>query len=105
MATCPRCTVEHEARTRWCPSCERDFDAYARDYATDIVWSALSGMLVVMGIGLGVPLLGVSTLVALGGVFAGFGTIVGVFRYVRHRRRRAFLRGAVLPRAYLPGKT
>jgi hypothetical protein len=105
MARCPRCSDEHDARTRWCPSCERDFDTYSRLYATDIVWASLAGMLVVMGIGIGVPLLGASTLVALGGAFAGFGTILGMFRFVRRRRRRAYLRGAALPRAYLPGKT
>ena len=105
MSPCRRCAAETESRTQWCADCERDFDTFSRRYATDIIWSSLAGMVVVSSIALGLPLLGTSTLVAVSGVFAGFGTIVGLFRYVRHRRRRAFLLGAAIPRAYLPDKT
>jgi len=105
MSPCRRCAVETESRTGWCPECESAFDTFSRRYATDIIWSALAGTVVVSTVALGAPLLGLSTLVGVTGVFAGFGTIIGLFRYTRHRRRRAFLLGAAMPRAYLPDRT
>lgn len=65
------------------------------------MWQALAGTVVVSTIGLGLPLLGVGWLVAATGAFAGFGTIFGLARLNRRRRRRQFLQ-APLPRAYLP---
>jgi hypothetical protein len=47
------------------------------------------------------PLLGVGKLIGAVGAFAGFGTMYGLARVTRRRRRRQFLEAA-LPRAYLP---
>jgi len=101
---CPRCQVEsYEGRgTRWCTECERDYDTWSRRHAGDIVWQALGGMLVVMTLGVILPALGAPWLLALSGVFGGFGTIVGLNRWNRHWRRGQFLIGAAMPRAYLP---
>src|SRR5258706_12146448 len=105
MSPWRRCAVETESRTRGGSEWELAFDTFSRRYATDIIWSALAGTIVVSTVALGAPLLGMSTLVAVTGVFGGFGTIVGLFRYTRYRRRRAFLLGAAMPRAYLPDRT
>lgn len=86
----------------WCPTCERAYDAWSRRHASDIVWEALAGTVIVLFAGMGLPLLGVSWLVAATGVFAGFGTMIGLHRVNARRRRRQYLRGEV-PRAYLPG--
>jgi hypothetical protein len=122
MASCPRCHADIDAGARrdsagpvagarpmtlgvpvptWCKDCEQLYDGWVRRYATDIVWQALVGTIVVSAVGLGLPILGVSTLVAAAGAFAGFGTIIGLSRVTRRRRRHQFLQ-APLPRAYLP---
>ncbi len=77
------------------------FDGWVRRYATDIVWQVLVGTAIVSGVAVGLPLLGVGTIVAAGGAFAGFGALFGLSRLTRRRRRRQFLQ-APLPRAYLP---
>jgi hypothetical protein len=102
MATCARCsgTPEDSAAT-WCGACERMFDGWVRRYANDIVWQALCGTVILSAIALGLPLLGVGKLVGALGAFAGFGTLYGLARATRRRRRRQFLQTA-LPRAYLP---
>lgn len=84
----------------WCKECERLYDGWVRKHATDIVWQALVGTVIISAVGLGLPVLGVGTLVAAGGAFAGFGAILGLSRLTRRRRRRQFLQ-APLPRAYL----
>jgi hypothetical protein len=102
--TCSRCAkpTDEERHLRWCAECERDFDTWSRRHASDIVWSTLSGMVVVLVTAMGVPLLGAPFLVATAGVFLGFGTIYGVHRFNNKRRRMQFLAGAAVPRAYLP---
>jgi hypothetical protein len=104
-ARCRETEVDDHASGRWCGTCERDYDSWSRQHASDIVWSALGGMVVVLTAGMLVPALGVSWLFALSGVFAGFGTILGIHRFNRNRRRRQFLAGAAMPRAYLPEST
>jgi hypothetical protein len=99
---CARCQQPCDDERRWCAECERDYDIWSRRHAADIVWQALGGMVVVMSLGVLLPALGVPMLIALSGVFAGFGTIVGLNRLNRRRRRGQFLRGAAMPRAYLP---
>jgi hypothetical protein len=88
-----------------CPACAREYDGWIRQYASDIVPPAIVAMLIVLGVGMLVPFLGVSSMVALAGVFTGFGTLVGLFQLNRRRRRRQFLSTSALPRAYLPTKT
>ena len=90
-----------ESAQKWCKDCEQQYDLWVRMHAADIVWQALAGGVVVCGIGVGLPLLGVGWLVAGSGAFAGFGTLYGLSRMTRRRRRHQFLQGA-LPRAYLP---
>jgi hypothetical protein len=119
MASCQRCHAEVDAVARggsvagsrpmtwgmpavtWCKQCEQLYDSWVRRHATDIVWQALVGTVIVSAVGLGLPILGVGTLVAAAGAFAGFGAIFGLSRLTRRRRRRQFLQ-APLPRAYLP---
>jgi hypothetical protein len=102
MATCQRCHSSADATaSAWCKDCERLYDGWSRRHATDIVWQAMVGTVIVSGVGLGLPVLGVGTLVAAAGAFAGFGAILGLSRLTRRRRRRQFLQ-APLPRAYLP---
>ena len=100
--SCPRCAGDAEGPvTAWCTDCEVQYDQWVRRHASDIVWQALAGTVVIAAIGLGLPLLGAGTAVAATGAFAAFGTIFGLARLTRRRRRRQFLQ-APLPRAYLP---
>src|SRR5678816_4013101 len=99
---CARCAAVVEAApNKWCKDCELLYDRWVRRHATDIVWQALAGTVVVSTVALGLPLLGVGSLIAAVGAFAGFGTIFGLSRLTRRRRRKQFLQ-APLPRAYLP---
>jgi hypothetical protein len=102
--TCARCHAEHSGK-RWCAECERAYDGWVRQYASDMIVPALGGMVVVLAIGMGLPLLGASTLIAVLGAFGGFGTIFGLARANTFRRRRQFLRDGGVPRAYLPAPT
>jgi len=104
---CARCNHDEPlGRSGWCATCERDFDTWSRRHATDILWALLGGGLVVATAAVVLPLLGVTWIVSATGIFAGFGTIVSVYTLTRKRRRKQFLRGAAMPRAYLPaGKT
>ncbi len=95
---CQRCSAD--VPTAWCKDCETQYDRWVRQHAADIVWQALTGMVVVLGVGIGGPLLGMPWILAATGAFAGFGTIFGLARWNRRRRRRQFL-AAPLPRAYL----
>jgi hypothetical protein len=97
--TCARCGAK-VVRAPWCKDCEQLYDGWVRRHASDIVWQALAGGVVVASVGLGLPLLGIGWLVAATGAFAGFGTLIGLARLTRRRRRRQFLQTA-LPRAYL----
>lgn len=85
----------------WCRDCELLYDTWVRRHATDIMWQALIGTVVIAAVGLGLPLLGVGPWIEGVGAFAGFGTLFGLSRMTRRRRRRQFLQ-APLPRAYLP---
>ncbi|HEY5945138.1 MAG TPA: hypothetical protein VIV40_06590 [Kofleriaceae bacterium] len=101
MASCARCHAADAPASKWCKDCELLYDGWVRKHSTDIVWQSLIGMVIISGVGLGLPVLGVGTLVAAVGAFAGFGAIFGLSRMTRRRRRRQFLQ-APLPRAYLP---
>jgi hypothetical protein len=121
VASCPRChaDIDDAAPVRggsvagsrpmtwgmpaatWCKECEHLYDGWVRRHSNDIVWQALAGMVIISVVGVGLPLLGVGKLVAAVGAFAGFGTVFGLSRLTRRRRRRQFLQ-APLPRAYLP---
>lgn len=103
---CIRCKQDVALdRHDFCPECAREYDGWIRQYASDIVPPAIAAMVIVLGVGMLVPFLGVSSLIALAGVFTGFGAMVGMFRLHRRRRRRQFLSAASLPRAYLPPRT
>ena len=102
MSTCTRCNAaSDDAKKAWCKDCERLYDTWSRKHANDIVWQALVGTVVVSAFGIGLPLLGIGKLVGALGAFAGFGSIYGLSRATRRKRRRQFLQ-APLPRAYLP---
>jgi hypothetical protein len=97
---CPKCSTE-TADDRWCAECERAYDTWSRRHATDIIWSLMAGMVIVTSTAIALPMLGIDWIVAGFGVFTGFGALVGLHRTNRRRRRRQFLRGAAVPRAYL----
>ena len=103
---CPRCGGETStatpSRSGWCDDCERAYDSWVRQHATDIVWAVLGGGLVIAFLGVGLPLLGVGALVGATAAFAGSATIFGLYRATQRRRRRQFLDGVALPKAYLP---
>jgi len=102
---CTRCDGDDEPGPRgWCRACEREFDTWVRRHASDIIWPVLAGMVIISTISLGLPLLGAGYVVATTGVFAGFGTLLGLYRLNARRRRKQF-QVASLPRAYLPSKT
>jgi len=102
---CARCHEEASiGTTGWCTECERQYDSWIRGYAGDIVLPVLAGTAIITTVGMLLPFLGVGWLIATTGVFAGFGTLVGLFRLRRRQRRHQFLTTS-LPRAYLTSKT
>ena len=104
--SCVRCQADAANGRTWCGDCERAFDGWSRRFAGDIVWSVLAGMVVVVIVAMGVPLLGASAVWATPGIVGGAGAMFGVQRWNRRRRRTQFLLGAAVPRAYLPsGRT
>jgi hypothetical protein len=104
---CARCGSKEAPakRAAWCAKCELDYDTWSRRNAADIVWVTLTGGFVLATIGMVLPLLGFEWVIAASAAFMGWGTILGVSRWNGKRRRRQFLRGVALPRAYLPEKT
>jgi len=103
---CVRCKTDAALdRHDFCRGCATEYDGWIRQYASDIVPPAIVAMVIVLGVGVVVPFLGASSLVALAGVFMGAGALVGLFRLGRRRRRRQFLGTSSLPRAYLPSRT
>jgi hypothetical protein len=102
---CKRCNADATLNKRgWCAECELAFDGWVRRYATDIIWPLMTGMTIVTTVALVLPLLGAGSLIATAGVFTGFATFFGLYRYNQRRRRQQFLTDS-LPRAYLPSKT
>jgi hypothetical protein len=101
--TCARCgsEVDSSSPRKWCAACEAAYDTWVRRHASDIIPPMIAAMVVIAGLGLGLPLLGADWVAAACAIFAGSGTLVGLFRLSRRRRRRQFL-VASLPRAYLP---
>lgn len=100
---CVRCQADVPVtRSGWCADCERAYDTWVRRHATDIIWSVLGGGVVLGAIGVGLPLLGLSSAVAFAGAFVGLGTALGLQHAAGKRRRKQFLTGAAMPRAYLP---
>src|SRR5438874_8241280 len=98
---CKRCRAA--TRRPWCAECETAFDAWARRYASDMIVPVVAGMIVVATFGMALPLLGVGWLVGGAGAVVGFGTLAGVARLTKWRRRRQFMQ--LLPRAeLLPAK-
>ena len=103
---CARCGSPDTPSDRgFCTACERAYDAWSRRYAGDVVWEVLSGTAIVAFTAMVLPLLGVSPIIAVSGVFAAFGTFLGLHRLNGRRRRRQYLRGGSVPRAYLPSRT
>jgi len=103
--TCTRCNSDGDLGPKgWCRDCEREYDTWVRRHASDIVGPVLAGMVILSAVALGLPLLGAGYVVATTGVFAGFGTLLGLQRLNARRRRKQF-QLASLPRAYLPSKT
>ncbi|CAN5793110.1 hypothetical protein BH11MYX2_BH11MYX2_17030 [soil metagenome] len=102
---CVRCREDKPLDKRgWCVECEKAFDGWVRRYATDILRAAGVGLVMVLFVGLGLPWLGLPHIVALGGIFAGAGSIAGMSVLNGRRRRKQFLAESI-PRAYLPGKS
>ncbi len=100
---CVRCQADAPVtKAGWCADCEKAYDQWVRRHATDIIWSVMGGGLVIGTIGVGLPLLGISSAVAFAAAFVGLGTVVALQRAAGRRRRRQFLAGGAMPRAYLP---
>ncbi len=66
------------------------------------MWVVLLGGIVLAATAMILPLLGMEWIVAAFGAFAGWGTILVTHKLNARRRRRQFLAGVALPRAYLP---
>jgi len=100
---CARCGKDVATkRGKWCAECERDYDTWIRRYASDIIWVVLGGGVVLAAAGMLLPFLGAGVLAAAGGAVAGWTTIGISAKLNQRRRRRQFLAGDALPRAYLP---
>ena len=102
---CVRCNAQPEeplSRAGWCSACEKAYDTWVRRHASDIIWSVMGGGVVIALVGLALPLLGLTNIVAFAAAFAGWGAIFALQYRIQRRRRRQFLGGAAMPRAYLP---
>src|SRR3954464_11087314 len=101
--TCSRCGKETATRRgKWCTERERDYDTSVRRHAADIVWVVLGGGVVLGAFGMVFPRIGAGVLGAVCGVLAGWSPVRISYRLNARRRRRQFLSGVALPRAYLP---
>jgi hypothetical protein len=102
MTACERCGKDAPARRNlWCVDCEVAFHEWKRRHATDVMWVVLaSGLLLAAFMAL--PILGFPQIIAGIGAITSWGTILGASRLNAKRRRRQFLAGDALPRAYLP---
>ena len=89
-------------KTGWCKTCDNAYDTWVRRHAADIAWVVVLGGAVFASVGMCLPLLGVGWIVSAAAAFAGLGTTYALYRLNDRRRRRQFLRGVALPRAYLP---
>jgi hypothetical protein len=102
--SCPRCGTDDELTpTGWCKPCESAYDTWVRRHATDIIFPVLAAMVIMVFGAMALPFFGLSSLVAAGSVFIGFGTLATSWRLLQRRRRRQYL-ATSLPRAYLPEK-
>jgi len=100
---CARCQADVDTqRGAWCAECETAYDTWVRRHAADIVWAVMGGGIVLAGVGMLLPLFGVEWIVSASAAFFGWGTIFAIYRATKRRRRKQFLAGASLPRAYLP---
>ncbi len=99
---CKRCGNETPKKGRFCAACEAQYDAWSRQYASDIMWVVLAGGVVLAASGMILPFLGFEWFVAAAGAFAGWGTILVGSKLNGRRRRTQFLANPSLPRAYLP---
>jgi hypothetical protein len=100
---CARCQADGPVnKAGWCGDCERAYDTWVRRHATDIIWSVMGGGVLLGVIGVGLPLLGISSAVAFMAAFFGLGGTLLLQRAAGRRRRRQFLAGGAMPRAYLP---
>ena len=45
--TCARCKAEHTVG-RWCPECERTYDTWKRQHATDVLVPLFGGMTMIV---------------------------------------------------------
>jgi hypothetical protein len=100
---CVRCQADASLnKAGWCADCEQAYDTWVRRHATDIIWSVMGGGVLLGAIGIGLPLLGISSAVAFAAAFVGLGAAMALQRAAGRRRRRQFLAGGAMPRAYLP---
>jgi hypothetical protein len=99
---CKRCGKDNQRKGWFCAECEAQYDAWSRQHATDIMWVVLGGGVVLAASGMILPFLGFEWFVAAAGALAGWGTILVSSKLNAQRRRKQFLSGAALPRAYLP---
>ena len=97
---CPRCGADAPT---WCKACERLYDTWSRQHATDILWQTGVGAGIAMLIGLGAPFLGFTPIFGIIGVLTGFTTFLSLRAWSNRRRRQQYLTTGV-PRAYLPGR-
>lgn len=100
---CVRCQADGPVnKAGWCADCEKAYDTWVRRHATDIIWSVMGGGVILGAIGVGLPLLGIPSAIAFAAAFVGVGATVALQRAAGRRRRRQFLAGGAMPRAYLP---
>ena len=101
--SCVRCQADEPlSKAGWCSACEKAYDTWVRQHATDIIWSVLGGGIVLGAVGIGLPLLGLSSIVAFAAAFTGFATISGCNGSRRAGGASSSSAVRAMPRAYLP---